>query len=152
MTNNFYIDKILYTVDYLFGNNTNELFHDKEISYKLSNNTNKLRFIYVDDKLFATVKANGTYSLTLEAAKILLEHSNYMMNSVIIIDEIKEYIKEGKSVFNKHVIDAGKNIFPGSEAIIINKNKELIGIGKAITSFEIMKKSNIGVAIKVRHI
>ena len=140
------------TLDYLFGNNTNQLFNNKEIKYKLSHNTNRLRFIFVDDELFASVRANGTYALTINAAKILLEHPNYMINSVVIMDDIGEFIKENGSVFSKHVINAGNNIFPKSEAIIINSKKELIGVGKALTTALIMKSSNKGAAIKVRHV
>jgi archaeosine-15-forming tRNA-guanine transglycosylase len=49
-------------------------------------------------------------------------------------------------------MDAGENILLDSEAIIINENKKLIGVGKALTSHDIMKRSKIGAAIKVRHI
>ena len=62
MTGKYFINKILFTMDYLFGDNISKLFEEREIKYELSNNTNRLRFIYVDDKLFATIKANGTYA------------------------------------------------------------------------------------------
>ena len=71
---------------------------------------------------------------------------------VVINNEIEQFIKVGGSVFNKHIIDAGNNVLTNSEAIIINSDKKLIGVGKALTSHNIMKKSNIGAAIKVRHI
>jgi predicted RNA-binding protein (TIGR00451 family) len=69
-----------------------------------------------------------------------------------INNEIEQFIKVGGSVFNKHIMDAGENILLDSEAIIINENKKLIGVGKALTSHDIMKRSKIGAAIKVRHI
>tara|TARA_B100001750_G_scaffold40848_1_gene29665 strand:- start:8096 stop:8515 length:420 start_codon:yes stop_codon:yes gene_type:complete len=139
-------------MEYLFGDGISKIFKDKKISYKLSNNTNRLRFIYVDDKLFATIRANGTYALTFHGANILINYSDYMKNCVVINNEIEQFIKVGGSVFNKHIIDAGNNVLTNSEAIIINSDKKLIGVGKALTSHNIMKKSNIGAAIKVRHI
>ena len=51
MTGKYFINKILFTMDYLFGDNISKLFEEREIKYELSNNTNRLRFIYVDDKL-----------------------------------------------------------------------------------------------------
>ena len=129
-----------------------QLFEEREIKYELSNNTNRLRFIYVDDKLFATIRANGTYALTIHGASILINYSDYMKNCVMINNEIEQFIKVGGSVFNKHIMDAGENILLDSEAIIINENKKLIGVGKALTSHDIMKRSKIGAAIKVRHI
>jgi len=75
-----------------------------------------------------------------------------MKNCVMINNEIEQFIKVGGSVFNKHIMDAGENILLDSEAIIINENKKLIGVGKALTSHDIMKRSKIGAAIKVRHI
>ena len=41
-------------MNYLYGEDIDKLFDKREIRYELSNNTNRLRFIYVDDKLFAT--------------------------------------------------------------------------------------------------
>ena len=49
MTGKYFINKILFTMDYLFGDNISKLFEEREIKYELSNNTNRLRFIYVDD-------------------------------------------------------------------------------------------------------
>ena len=46
---------------------------------------------------------------------------------------------------------AGKNIYPESEAIIIDEKQNLIAIGKSILSQEMMKKMNNGVAVKIRH-
>jgi predicted RNA-binding protein (TIGR00451 family) len=152
LTGKYFINKILFTMDYLFGDDISKIFEEREIKYELSNNTNRLRFIYVDDKLFATIRANGTYALTIHGAGILINYSDYMKNCVMINNEIEQFIKVGGSVFNKHVIDAGDNILLDSEAIIINENKKLIGVGKALTSHDIMKKSKIGPAIKVRHI
>ena len=139
-------------MNYLYGEDIDELFEKRKIRYELSNNTNRLRFIYVDDKLFATIRSNGTYALTIHAANILINYSDYMRNCVMIKNDVEQFIKVGGSVFNKHIIDAGKNVLPDSEAIIINKNKKVIGVGKALTSNDIMKKSDIGAAIKVRHI
>ena len=70
----------------------------------------------------------------------------------MIKNDVEQFIKVGGSVFNKHIIDAGINVLTDSEAIIINENKKVIGVGKALTSNDIMKKSNKGAAIKVRHI
>ena len=128
-------------MNYLYGEDIDELFKEREIRYELSNNTNRLRFIYVDDKLFATITSNGTYALTIHAANILINYSDYMRNCVMIRNDVEQFIKVGGSVFNKHIIDAGKNVLPDSEAIIINKNKKVIVVGKALTSNDIMKKS-----------
>ena len=92
-------------MDYLFGDNISKILEDREIKYELSNNTNRLRFIYVDDKLFATIRANGTYALTIHGASILINYSDYMKNCVMINNEIEQFIKVGGSVFNKHIID-----------------------------------------------
>ena len=139
-------------MNYLYGEDIDKLFEKRKIKYELSNNTNRLRFIYVDDKLFATIRSNGTYALTIHGANILVNYSDYMRNCVMIENDVEQFIKVGGSVFNKHIIDAGKNVLPNSEAIIVNENKKVIGIGKALTSNDIMKKSNRGAAIKVRHI
>ena len=152
LSSNYFINKILITMNYLYGEDIDKLFEKRKIKYELSNNTNRLRFIYVDDKLFATIRSNGTYALTIHGANILVNYSDYMRNCVMIENDVEQFIKVGGSVFNKHIIDAGKNVLPDSEAIIVNENKKVIGVGTALTSNDIMKKSDRGAAIKVRHI
>ena len=101
-------------MNYLYGEDVDKLFEKRKIRYELSNNTNRLRFIYVDDKLFATIRSNGTYALTIHGANILINYSDYMRNCVMIKNDVEQFIKVGGSVFNKHIIDAGKNVLPVS--------------------------------------
>ena len=70
---------------------------------------------------------------------------------MIINNDIREYIEKSGSVFAKHVLNVGKNIFPESEAIIIDEKHNLIAVGKSILSQEMMKKMNKGAAVKIRH-
>ena len=59
------------------------------------------------------------------------------------------FVMEGRSVFCKHVVWCGKNIRIGSDTPIIFEN-QVIAVGKAILSFEMISDFNRGVAIKVR--
>ena len=56
---------------------------------------------------------------------------------------------EGRSVFCKHVIFCGKNVRVGSDTPIIFGN-QVIAVGKAILSSEMISDFKRGVAVKVR--
>ena len=145
------INKILDTINYLFSINVKNKIDKKSVKYEISAKTKRLKYIYIDEELFATVRTNGNYALTIHGSQIILNHDKMKKNCVIINNDIREYIEKSGSVFAKHVLNVGKNIYPESEAIIIDEKQNLIAIGKSILSQEMMKKMNNGVAVKIRH-
>ena len=56
---------------------------------------------------------------------------------------------QGRSVFCKHVVWCGKNIRVGADTPILFEN-QIIAIGKAILSSEMISDFERGVAVKVR--
>jgi predicted RNA-binding protein (TIGR00451 family) len=66
------------------------------------------------------------------------------------MSEISEFIKKGRNVFCKHVIDIDNNLRPLDELIVVNEEDELLGIGRLMIPVAYVKVFNIGVAIKVR--
>jgi predicted RNA-binding protein (TIGR00451 family) len=66
------------------------------------------------------------------------------------LEDVKEFIEEGKNLFAKHVVEASSGIRPGHEVIVVDKNNEVIGVGKAILTSEEMLAFLTGVAVKIR--
>ena len=151
LSNDIIINKILDTISYLFDINIKNQINKDSIKYRISAKTKRLKYIYIDEELFATVRTNGSYALTVYGSQIILNHDKERRNCVIINNDIREYIEKSGSVFAKHVLNVGKKIFPESEAIIIDEKHNLIAVGKSILSQEMMKKMNKGAAVKIRH-
>lgn len=96
-----------------------------------------------DGKQIATLHFNnGFYSLNLEGGKIL---QSINIKWVKINFELKT-----NTLFSPGVTEADPGIIPGDEVVIL-KDDEVMGVGKAILSGEEMKRASKGVAVKIRH-
>jgi predicted RNA-binding protein (TIGR00451 family) len=56
----------------------------------------------------------------------------------------------GKNVFAKHVVEAGVNIRPGDETIVIDSKNRVLAVGRALLTREEMLTFCVGVAVKTR--
>jgi len=138
------------TVDYLFGKNISSALPKKGFRFEISKKTKRIRHVYHNDELFATFRPDGTVALTIYAAQILSKHQSFSDNCIIINDEVKEFVKEGRSVFAKHVVSAGEFIRPNSEVAVLDSKGDVIAVGRAILPSILMTSIKRGVAIKVR--
>ena len=145
--------KVKAICDYQFDPEiTNILFSNKkDIHIKRSKNTNKIRYIYLKDKLLLTLRPNnGFFTLSLLSAKILIENTKSPKLRAVVLTEISEFIKKGRNVFCKHIIDIDETLRPMDEVIVVNQNDELLAIGRLKLPVPYVKTFQNGVAIKVR--
>ena len=139
--------------DYQFGPEiTDILFGNKEdIRIERSKNTNKIRFVYLKDKILLTLRPNnGFFTLSLLSAKLIIKYTKPPKLRVMVSTDVSEFIKEGRSVFCKHVIDIDGNLRPMDEVIVVDQNDELLAIGRLKIPITYVKTFKNGVAIKVR--
>ncbi|UCD02096.1 MAG: pseudouridine synthase [Promethearchaeota archaeon] len=139
--------------DYQFGKGiTDILFEDIEhIHFERSLNTNKIRYIYYKNNLLLTLRpTNGFFTLTLYSAKKIIEKISPPKLRVIVLNDISEYIKKGRNVFCKHVIEIDKDLRPLDEVIVVNQDDELLGIGKLKIPVSYVKSFSHGVAVNIR--
>ena len=139
--------------DYQFGPDiTKAVFEESTISnIDYSKNTGRMKHVYVNDELFLNYRPNvGLFTLSLNAARRIKEKTTPPKLRVIVLDEISEYIREGRNVFNKHVIDIDKNLRPFDEVIVVNQLDELLGIGRLKLPVPYVRSFNNGIAVIVR--
>lgn len=137
-------------LDYVFGVGVSEALDGREVRVECSKKTGRVKHIYVDGKLFATLRPDGGLALTIHGAQLLLNSKAFRENCVTVSEEAEEAARAGRSIFAKHVIKAGRRIRPGSEVAVLNKRGELLAVGKAVLSARMMKVFECGVAVKVR--
>ncbi len=95
------------------------------------------------ERLFTVRPSDGLLTLSPKSAELLFKCLPGKVGKV--------YVSEvpGKTVFNKHVIEADENLLRGVDALIV-KDGQLIGYGRTVVSGIEMITLNIGEAVKVR--
>ena len=131
---------------YWFGIN----IFDEDCRIRVSPKTHKIREISKKGKAFATFRASDFKILLHEGARALLEKTSGMQFRVKVKNEASDFIREGKSVFAKFVLDADSEIIPGQEVLVIDENEELLASGEALLNKKEMLNFNKGVAVKTR--
>ncbi len=69
---------------------------------------------------------------------------------VQVQNDVTDFIADGRSVFAKHVVDCDEEIRPEEEVVVVNSQKEILAVGRAILTGKEMKAFKHGVAVRVR--
>ena len=140
--------KLQHTIDSLFGNGVSKsLPKDLEITY--SRKTGRIRTVLYKDKLLCTLRIDGGLAISTFFAQLLLKSKSFRENCIEINEDAYPFVLKGRSVFCKHVVKCGKNVRISADTPIIFKN-QVIAVGKAILSYDMITDFNRGVAVKVR--
>ena len=137
-------------LDYHFGRGVGKAAPKTKLRLVYSRRSGRLKLIFHDGKLFATVRPAGSMALTVYAASILARNRSFRQNFVQVADETSEFVKSGKSVFCKFVRWAGKNIHPLNEVVVVDSKRKVLGVGTAVLNGKHMALFKTGVAVKVR--
>lgn len=148
MVDNLRIVRVI--ADYQFGKGAGKALFPDSCKFLLSS-TGRIRQIFDGNTRIATMKADsGWFTLSIEGAKRLHRAFKYPKLRVVVVDEVSEFIAEGRSVFAKHIVDVDRSIRANDEVIVVNTKDELLATGKAILSAFEMLEMERGVAVKVR--
>ena len=142
--------RIAIMVDYLFGRGVSRALPRSGFRLFYSRRSGRVKLIHHEGKLFATVKPNGAIALSLYGATVLSKSPRFKENCVQISDDVKQFVRGGRSVFNKFVLAAGKNVYPKSEVAVVDSGGRVIGVGMAVLNGAHMTQFKTGVAVKVR--
>ncbi len=145
------IIKIKAVADYLLGKGAGDaLLKGKEIRVVKSKSTGRIRNIYVDGVLVASIRASDGYIIpSIEGAKKLLK---YMKDPKVVVvkNEVAEFIAKGRNLFVKHVVRVHPEIRAGDEVIVVDEDGNLVAVGRAVLSSIEMMRAKKGIAVKIR--
>jgi uncharacterized protein with predicted RNA binding PUA domain len=139
--------------DYQFGKDiTDLLLKDLEnIRIERSHTTQKIRYIFLKDNLILILRPNtGFFTLSINSAHTIITNFKPPKLRVVVLNEISEFIKKGRNVFCKHVIDIDENLRPLDEVIVVNQDDELLAIGRLKLPVMYVKSFSSGIAVNVR--
>lgn len=125
---------------------------DKIFLIQRSINTGRIRNILTEDKrLYLVLRAqDNLFSLTEISGSIIKSCSSPPSFRFIVRSDISNFIREGRNVFCKFVINVDPNIRAGDEVLIVDENDNLLAIGKAKVSGEEVKQYKKGLAVIVK--
>jgi archaeosine synthase len=109
--------------------------------YRLKGRFNR-RLFYENQQVATLQFDTGLFSLNLKGGQLLSEVG---VNWVKI-----DFKLETNTLFAPGVVDSSPEILPRDEVVII-REEEVVGVGKAVMAGEEMKSSEKGVAVRVRH-
>jgi predicted RNA-binding protein (TIGR00451 family) len=145
------LQKIRSVADYQLGKGAGKALFPDKVNIVFSRNTGRIRHIYLDNDLLATLRpTDGMFSLTLAGAKRLMRGVKPPRLWVKVQKDVEPFVAQGKSVFAKHVVNADDEIRPQEEVIIIGENNRVLAVGKAVLTGKEIKAFKHGVAVKVR--
>ena len=145
------LQKIRSVADYQFGREVGTKLFPDTVNIVYSKNTGKIRHIHLKEELLATLRpTTGLFVLTLAGAKRLVREVKPLRCWVKVHDDAEPFVSKGRSAFAKHVIDADAEIRPQEEVIVINRENEILAVGRALLSGKEMKEFSRGMAVRVR--
>ena len=143
--------KVDYIADYQFGSGSGKALFQGDTNIIKSKKTGKIRHIYSNHDLIATLRArDGVLVLGMEGARRLHQYLPYPVNRVVVNEDSEPFAREGKSIFAKFIIDCDMNIRASEEVLVVNQQDELLAFGKSILNAEEFRSFNTGQAVKTR--
>ena len=143
-----HILKLQHSLDALFGNGVSKQL-PKDIELIFSRKTGRIRTASHKGKLLCTLRIDGGLAISPYFAQILLKSKVFRENCIEINEDAVPFVEAGRSVFCKHVVWCGKKVRISADTPVLFKN-QVIAVGKAILSSEMISDFNRGVAVKVR--
>jgi len=143
--------KLVGVGNYQFGKGVGESLFKRGIEVTCSKRTGRIRHIFSEGKLIATLRPKDGYlALTPHGALMLLRKVKDPPNLVLVRNEVADFIKAGGDVFAKHVVRSDENLRPAEEVIVVDENQQLLAVGRAILSGVDMKHFKRGIAVRTR--
>lgn len=143
--------RIRAVADHQFGKGCGINAFPDGISVVRSKKTGKVKGIYHEGKLLATLRpADGYLALGPEGAIRLARSLKPPKYRVVVMEDVAEHIKRGRNLFAKHVLCADPGIRAGEEVLLTDSADRVLATGRAVLTGKEMKRFKIGLAVKVR--
>lgn len=143
--------KIKKVADMQYGKGAGNALFAGKINIHLSPRTGKIRRIYTDKELIASMRASdGLLILGKEGGHRLHKKLNFPEMRVIIDDEAIPFVQQGRNVFSKFVIDASDHIRPLDEVLIVSIKDDLAGTGTCLLNRDELLSFTTGMGVKTR--
>lgn len=144
-------DRLAAVADYQFGVGAGEALFNGDLRIVRSGRTGRIRYVYVDDELIASIRTSDGFIIpSWKGASLLHSKLDYPKCRVVVDRESEPFAREGKNIFAKFVIECDKNIRANDEVLVVNEADELLATGKSLLCSEEIMDFSYGQAIRTR--
>ena len=145
------LEKLRAIADYQFGYGAGAALFPDESEVEYSKNTGRPRHVFIGDTLLANYRPNDAlFTITIAGAERIIDGVEGFDQFVVVVDDVLEFLEQGKNLFSKHVKEVGDGVKPGQETIILDTEGKVAAVGKAILTKNEMSRFKTGVAVKTR--
>ncbi|MCW4050086.1 MAG: pseudouridine synthase [Candidatus Bathyarchaeota archaeon] len=145
------LERLRAIADYQFERGAGATLFPDNTNVEYSRKTGRPRHISIEGELVANYRPNDAlFTLTIAGARRLVENLDGRRYTVQALDDVVEFVEQGKNLFAKHVVDADESLRAGQEVIVMDSKKTVVAVGKAMLNKKEMLAFKTGVAVKVR--
>jgi uncharacterized protein with predicted RNA binding PUA domain len=146
------LKRVRSVADYQFGRGVGEALFPSSVEILFSKATGRIRYVNLNGERLATLRpTDGLLSLSVSAAKLLVERLGFASCLVTVRNDVSEFVADGGDVFAAHVVKVDDAIHSKDEVIVVDEDGRVLAVGRALLSGSEMLAFKIGVAVKVRH-
>jgi uncharacterized protein with predicted RNA binding PUA domain len=146
------LKRVRSVADYQFGRGVGEALFPSSVEILFSKATGRIRYVNLNGERLATLRpTDGLLSLSVSAAKLLVERLGLASSLVTVRNDVSEFVADGGDVFAAHVVKVDDAIHSKDEVIVVDEDGRVLAVGRALLSGSEMLAFKIGVAVKVRH-
>lgn len=137
--------------DMQFGRGASEALFTERLRIVKSKRTGKIRNIICDGYHVVSMRAeDGLFTLKIEGGHRLHKRIKHPLLRVVAADDAVPFIKEGKSLFAKFVLECDPDLRPFDECLIVDEQDTFLGVGRTLLTRSEMLSFRHGVAVKTR--
>ncbi len=135
--------------DYQFGRGVGAELFDGDLRIERSK-SGRPRQVHSPAGRLVSLGADGRCTLGLEGGTRLLSAFDRPAGRVVVGDESEPFVREGKNVFAKFVLEVDSELRPGDEIPVVNEEGTLLAVGRVELPASAMREFETGMAVKVR--
>ena len=144
-TNFFHISRGRMIADFQFGSGVGNILLPQSMRIKVEGNYPRVqRFFINNEQVASLVPEDGLLALTILGGEKLVEKGFYFV-------EFDGNKIEGGTLYSVAVSDADEQIRPQDEVFIIDKDRNILAVGKAVLNGKQMVIAKNGPAVRIRH-
>ncbi|MXV60858.1 PUA domain containing protein [Natronorubrum sp. JWXQ-INN-674] len=137
--------------DYQFGAGAGAALFPSADSLTIKRTTSgRPQQVHADAGRIVSFGTDGRFTLGLEGGRRLHEALAHPAYRVVVDDESEPFVRDEKNVFTKFVLEAGAEIRPGDEVLVVHERGELIAVGTAQLGADTIEDFETGMAVNVR--
>ncbi len=136
--------------DYQFFSGAGQIFSDGVLEFK-TNRMGSIKNVLLDGKHILSMRHyDGLFTLKPEGALISHRLTEHPVLRICVTDDSATYNREGKNVFAGFINQAWEDIRPGDEALVVDKDDNLVATARSTMNSMEMLHFKKGLAARTR--